>query len=154
MPSLFASVPGQVVRMPTSYPAITATMQFSDPTSRFDYTTLGCVLTEAAIRQRGNFQVLHSVGELVYIDVFGDEVSAVSVSGIAFLQTCETKSNGIDNFLDYYKNNRLAARKTPVKMLFGTTLFQGFLSDSELKIANPEMGLGLFSMQFLTLPTT
>lgn len=151
MTSLFASVPGKVVRMPTTYAAPRTTMQFSD-TAQFNYITLGCILTKAAVKQRGNFQVLQSVGDLIYFDTFGDEVAAVAVSGLAFLDTCEAGASGVDNFLNYYNSNRMAARNTPISMLFGSTLFQGFLAESELEISDPEMGLGMFSMQFITLP--
>jgi hypothetical protein len=152
VPSIFASVPGRVVRVPVSYPGVRATMRFSE---EFGYRTHGCIITEAAIDQNGNFQVLNTVSDLLYIDSFGDDPAEITVNGYAFLETCagdEIATSGIDGALNYYEQNRLGKRQQPVVLLFGSKKFQGFLVASRVRMSNPEAGLGDFSMKFLTLP--
>ena len=138
--------------MPVSYGSPYVTMRLAKP---FDYKTLGCVILEAGIDQGGNYQILTSVSDLINIDIFGDEPATVTMSGLAFLQTCDGVPNGVDAFLDYYNTNKLSAQEKPVTIIFGTSQkFSGFLTQSNCRIADPEIGLGHFNMKFMALPTS
>jgi hypothetical protein len=78
----------------------------------------------------GNYQFLHTIGNDVYIYVFGDRMGQVTFHGISFAQACGSGegSTGFELLEKWYNENRIAARKKPVKVTIGAGLvFNGFV---------------------------
>jgi hypothetical protein len=88
--------------------------------------------------------------------VFGDRISELQISGIAFAQLCGGTSteSGMAEVLDFYEKNRISEAAAPVKIKFGERAFEGFLTGCQVEVAKPEVTLGQWLMRFHTFPNT
>lgn len=116
----------------------------------------GAALTEVAVERNGNFQVLHTMQDLVHVYSFGERVGNIRAAGLAFARTC-AGIEGLTTVLEYYERNRLEARSRPVSIVIGTSgagRFRGFLTAVHADIARPESAVAQFGFQFLMLPSS
>ena len=100
-----------------------------DPTITFNAQK--CVITRVGVSAAGNFQFLHTIGNDVYVYVFGDRMGAVQLSGIAFQTTNKDGAgkHGFESLFEWYEQNRIAVRSTPVTVTVGRNLtFKGFVT--------------------------
>lgn len=147
MALVFSAKPGSVCRIDSQRPAVPFHINFG-------WTTVKCIVTQAAVEQQGNFQFLHTIDDMIYVYVFGDRIGELLISGVCFGDSCPNDGiSGMDDALAYYKDNRIANRATPVKIMFGQQLFQGFLTANRVEVARPELILGQYLMRFNTFPS-
>jgi len=119
------------------------------------FRTFRCIITEAGVKQAGNFQMLHSISDFIHVYVFGDRIGELVVSGICFGSFCGDAPgtpSGIEMAMSYSRNNRLGARGTPALIAVGgsanAAIFVAFLVGGEMKVINPETPVGQFAWQF------
>lgn len=115
------------------------------------------IITRVNVSAQGNFQFLHTLGGNIYVYVFGDRMGQLGISGLAFDSTCEDPYNtlGIERVLDYYAQNRIANRSTPVKVTIGVkTTLAGYLAAINGDVVDPKSRIYQFNMQFLLAPTS
>lgn len=89
------------------------------------------IITRVGISSAGNYQFLHTIGNDVYIYVFGDRMGQITLHGISFSQGCDSAGGetGFELLSKWYFANRIAQRKSPVKITIGTNLgFRGFVT--------------------------
>lgn len=101
------------------------------PDPKITFASQKCVITRVGVSAAGNFQFLHTIGNDVYVYVFGDRMGAVQLSGIAFQTTSKDGSgkHGFESLFDWYEQNRIAVRSTPVSVTVGRNLtFKGFVT--------------------------
>lgn len=111
------------------------------------------IVTHVAVRRAGNFQLLHSIDEAIYVYVFGNRAGELKISGVAFVEMCDSESSGILDALQYYDNNNLATRKTPVMVKLGDVpAFRAMLFDCTVEVLTGDFHLGQYSFQFTTFP--
>jgi hypothetical protein len=155
MAELFNNQPGKVIAL--TGPTIMADNPFRVLIGYFpeDATKSGILLTELAIQRHGNYQMLHTLKDLVYVYSFGERVGQIRASGLAFTQACDD-FEGVLNLTDYYENNRLENRSEPLSIVFGNgsnSQFRSFLVEMNISIAQPELRIAQFGLQFITLPS-
>jgi hypothetical protein len=120
-----------------------------------DNATARAIITQAGVMQNGNFQFLHTIGETIYVYVFGDRIGELRVSGVAFMQMCRNggpAQTGMAQVLAEYQANKLSSLGRPVIVNFGDTPFKGFLTGMNLEVADAENSLGQWSFRFNTFP--
>lgn len=103
---------------------------------------------------QGAHQYLHTLRDVIYVYTFGERVGQVELSGFAFQGLCgqDKTTTGIDDIKDFYDNNRLSSRGTPILISLGiTTALQAFLVGFGVGIADPQSGLAQFTLS-LTYP--
>lgn len=113
------------------------------------------IITRVNVAAQGNFQFLHTLGGNIYVYVFGDRVGQLGVSGLAFDITCNEDAGtiGIERVLDYYSENRIAARKTPLKITMGVkTTVAGYLVAVAGDVVDPKSKIYQFNLQFMLAP--
>lgn len=148
MASIFTHAAGMVSRVSTGRPAVPFRVDFGAGKNR------AFIVTQAAISQQGNYQFLHTLNDMIYVYVFGDRISELQISGIAFAQTCWGGTNGMDEVLDFYRENRIARRESPCKIRFGAAdrAMWGLLTSCQVEVTRPEITLGQWFLRFHVLP--
>lgn len=146
MPVIFANNTGKVISIEDKVSA--GTIQLGNVVgigstsgnTRISYDTHNTIITRIGVAAAGNFQFLHTIGNDVYIYVFGDRMGQVQLHGLSFANQCggePTAQGGIDSAEDHgferlfrwYTDNRIAAQKAPVRVTIGRrTNFNGFVT--------------------------
>ena len=126
------------------------------------------IVTRVAVSSSCNFQVLHTLGGDAFIYVFGDRVGQIIVSGLAFEMICDAAApkdgepaaaaappdkTGIELVRDYYKQNRLVTKKTPINMTIGSGLtLKMYLGGLNLDVEDAANKIWRFSMVLVEVP--
>jgi hypothetical protein len=119
------------------------------------FANLKSLITRVGISGQGNFQFLHTLGEDIFIYTFGDRIGKIQVAGLSFDNSCEAPDGqlGIEQVLRYYNTNRLANRRTPVKITIGAgTLLKGYLESINAGAVDPVSRIWEFSLTFAMVP--
>lgn len=164
MPVIFKGQPGRVLAIKD--PAVPATMQ---PLVQLPDTPLGIktersIITNVSIAQQTNHQFLHTLGNDIFVYVFGDRIGQISLSGFSFMGSgepeCEGSSGadsvrdktGLDLILGWYKRNKLSARREALNVSLGTTVFQAFLVGLNTQVQDPKTFLVGYNMTMALIP--
>ena len=89
--SVFAQCDGIIARLPTTC--------FDDATLfriSFDNEQIYLPVTGFALEMGGNYQFLHTVSDFVYFYSFGDRISELNVTGMAFIRRACNTGVGFD----------------------------------------------------------
>ena len=124
------------------------------------FNTLQAIITNMTVSAAGNFQFLHTLGGNVFVYVFGDRIGKVVISGIAFEGTCggffgsvfRGSKVGVERVLDYYWQERIAGRKTPIKVTIGAgTILVGYVTSVTAKVQDEASRMFTFSIELATI---
>ena len=146
MAIVFQANTGKVVALPDKVAQGSFSLVEAEP--NITYSGEKSIITRVGISCAGNYQFLHTIGNDVYIYVFGDRMGEVTLHGISFQGDCKGGGGGIrgvnpsptlgspasgkhgfEFLYEWYKKNRIAARMSPVKVTIGTgTTFTGFVT--------------------------
>lgn len=115
--------------------------------------SMNAIITRCSVSQIGNFQFLHTLGNYIYVYVFGDRMGQLSLSGLAFDSSCNSSVQGVSRVLDFYQQNRIAKRATPVKITLGTgPTLEGFLISGDANLAEAYDLIWQFDFNFSLIP--
>jgi len=91
MPVFFQGPVGRTTACPDE--ATQGTTQFvrikSPADANIVFDTHRSIIVRMQIAEQGNYQFLHTIGNDVYIYVFGDRIGSLTLSGISFATDCE-----------------------------------------------------------------
>lgn len=141
-------------------PNVPATIQALTVDGWKDAASMSAVITRCMVSQQGNFQFLHTLGNFIYVYVFGDRMGQMGLSGLAFSnlvvnpESCDgNQKQGVTQVLQYYQDNRIAKRDTPVKVTLGTgPTLQGFLTDGSVDLTEAYDLMWQFDFKFSLIP--
>jgi hypothetical protein len=149
MPIIFEKNAGRVILIPDrSAEGLISLGNVDGATGRITYQTHKSIITRIGYSAAGNYQFLHTIGNDVYLYVFGDRMGTVELHGISFAEKCsefepreltgEThttvpqpsgSAHGFEEIIDWYKQSRVAAYRPPVTVTIGReTSFKGFVT--------------------------
>ena len=155
MSTIFQTQPGIAVAFPTTgdLPIPLAFDGFGG-SSFFAYKSL---ITQLSVERAGNFQFIHTLKDLIHLYVFGNRISQIRVAGVCFVDRCPGNGGqtGVELISQYWDNNSVSRRSTPITMQLGTSpagTFIGFLTNMRIDILQPESRLAQFAFIFHTLP--
>lgn len=124
------------------------------------------IITRLGVSSAGNFQFLHTIGNDVYIYVFGDRMGSITLSGLSFENNCSIlndalasseereQGHGFELLYKWYKENRLAVRSRPISVTIGRdTTFQGFVTGLTGDVQDVQHRTITFQLTLATLPT-
>jgi len=149
MPVIFSQNTGRVVAVADK--VAVGTFQLGNVLGeggRITFRRHNTIITRVGISAAGNYQFLHTIGNDVYVYVFGDRMGQVQLHRLSFMssddvcsgQTGNTPTasipgagsgnkHGFELLFDWYTKNRIAARRDPVLMTIGrSTNFKGFVT--------------------------
>jgi len=151
--TLFSKTSGHV----TSFPDPTLPARASVSLEGWEgFTGFKSIITDLTLASQGNYQFLHTLGGNIYVYVFGDRIGQLSISGLSFESTCGSAGSiGIERVMKYYNDNRLAGRKTPIKVTVGVaTTFTAYLIGVGAKVQDTQSRLWQYSLHMALIPTT
>lgn len=158
MSEVFSSSPGAVARIVdptvTGVPAVVTVPGLG---------SLKLCVTRVTVNEMTNHQFLHTLGNFIYIYVFGDRIGQLGISGLAFHTTCGDGSEvaavfrgqeiGLEEAMRFYRENKLSKNPNPVKVTIGlNTTFQCFLTGAHFDIVDPQNKICQFDFQFALVP--
>lgn len=117
------------------------------------------IVTSLTISQDTNVQFMHSLRDTIYVNVFGNKIGQMTISGILFLGglcPSELGSGGpIDDFYNYYMQNNVVSRATAIPVTLGTRLtFKAFILGFQCQVLDPQTSMGQFTMNLALVPKT
>ena len=101
------------------------------------------IITRVGLSTSGNYQFLHTLGNDVFIYVFGDRMGQIRIHGISFSYDCSYRDDlgifdpglqgspktGFELLYNWYNDNRIARKKELLQVTIGTSQgFQGFVT--------------------------
>lgn len=155
MAIMFQGAPGRVVRLDDPATQGKAYICHLDPDITFDAQL--SIITGLTLSQRGNVQFLHTLGGQVFIYVFGDRIGELIVSGLSFAGACPGEGDlgpdhGAGKILAWYRDNRVAARQTPITFTIGQEVVQGFVTGVSENVVDPSTLLTAWNVQVQVMP--
>lgn len=121
----------------------------------FRWQTERAIITRVALHQSCNFQLMHTLGNELYVYVYGDRVGEARISGLAMANDCDNSGDprhGFELVLAWYRRNRLARRRSPMTLTIGTTALQVLVAAVHGDVADPGLRLMQFDLSLVLLP--
>jgi len=131
MPVVFSKNTGRVFMLPDAVAEGAISMGNVEGYESISFIQHTTIITRIGVAAAGNFQFLHTIGNDVYIYVFGDRMGQVDLHGICFAQDCTQDSgeHGFEKLFSWYEKNRISVRKEPVVVTIGVNKsFEGFVT--------------------------
>jgi hypothetical protein len=181
MPVIFSGQPGRVAVL--SDPAVPADIRpLVQPDPGISIRSEKSIITDVIISQQTNHQFLHTLGNDIFIYVFGDRIGQIGLRGISFTQLCDdlpappigaatfgvsaaalfaaraaassarAQEHGLERVLNYYKRNKLSSRRDPVKIAVGRTTFTGFVTGINTRVTDPKTWITEYLINVAVIP--
>lgn len=160
--SVFAQCDGVVARVATSCTENWFTEDKTLFRIKFDGDQIALPVTGFALEMGGNYQFLHTVSDFIYFYSFGDRVSELTITGMAFItRACNSgiaggffaDRNSICDLYDFYSANRAAAKPRAIQLTFNTcTAFWAFLTGMRLEISRPDIPVAQWVLRLHVIP--
>lgn len=154
MPIIFQSRPGQVVQLDD--PAIQCTSKlgfgFKETSEDITFGQQRSIVTRVMLSHQVNLQFLHTLGQQIFIYVFGDRMGTINLSGLAFPCVCDGDEMGAEQMLLWYKSNRASVRSNPLRVVVGRQVIEGFVTSFTEDVVDPSLNLVQWGVSMSTLP--
>jgi len=156
MPVIFQGQPGRVLAIKD--PAVPSEIRpLVQPDPSIDIQSEKSIITNVAINQQTNHQFLHTLGNDIYVYVFGDRIGQINIMGFSFMETCGGSGggngqHGLELMLNWYKRNKLSSRKEPVKVAIGAVTFTAFVTGIQTQVQDPKLFLTSFNVSMALIP--
>jgi hypothetical protein len=158
MPVIFEGNAGRVFAVPDRVASgLIQLANISGDGGILSYTLHNTIITGIGVGTAGNQQFLHTLGNDVYVYVFGDRVGQLELRGISFADSCPSSNSsephGFEKLLGWYNANRLAVRRDPVRAIIGRdTVIDGFVTGLTGDSEDAQNRSIRFRMQLTLLP--
>ena len=157
MPTFFQGARGRTAAIKDDHAQGTTTLVKTDPELTWEQHR--SIITRVTLSHQGNFQFLHTIGNDVYIYVFGDRIGQATISGLSMVgegspgSPCTVSGqHGIEKVNDWYKENRVANKKAPIKLTIGKTQIDGFVTAFSADLVDPATRIIQYNLQMVVLP--
>ena len=120
------------------------------------FTEFKSIITNVIIAEQGNYQFLHTLGNEIFLYVFGDRIGSFGLSGISFYDNCGAANDnkiGITHILDYYRKHRVSAQSGPLLITIQPgNVFRTYLLGFRGQVIDPARRMFQFSLQLALVP--
>jgi|TARA_R110000824_G_scaffold82768_4_gene207414 hypothetical protein len=106
-----------------------------------------------------NVQFTHTMGDDIYMNVFGNRMGRMNVNGLAFNSEastgggCDSGPHGVIDIIKWYKENRASSRTSPIEVtISGTESIEGFLVAASYSAQDTETWMIKYQMVIMTVP--
>lgn len=145
---------GRTVGCPEKSTAGTVKFISLDPVLK--WTTHTSIITRITFSQQGNFQFLHTIGNDVYIYVFGDRIGQITIQGLSMTKDCGQSGggdkHGFEKVIEWYNQNRIAQRRDTVEVMIGQTPIKGFVIGLTGDAVDPATRIVQYGLQLAIMP--
>lgn len=157
MPVIFEGNAGKVIKLDDKVAAGSLSLvSAGDQGDEISYQVHKTIITRLGVSTAGNFQFLHTLGNSVYIYVFGDRMGTITLHGLSFSSACEDNDpqpHGFEQLYAWYKQNRVAVKQAPITVTIGRdTTFQGFVTGLTGDVQDVQSRSVTFQLTLAILP--
>lgn len=106
------------------------------------------IITDCSVGEAVNAQLSRSLGRDTYLYAFGDNTSKITVSGIAFPESCTGGTNGVKALQDFYENNKVSVSGSApptVEVLYDSKTYKGYLMSASFSTTDPSTRVTRFT---------
>jgi hypothetical protein len=149
---VFQGQPGRVVTIKD--PAVPARVRpLATPSPDISIGDEKSIITHITVSQQTNHQFLHTLGNDIFIYVFGDRIGQIQLAGFSFVENCGGGGrHGMELMIDWFQDNKLSAKQEPMQILVGQVAFQGFLMGMVNKVVDPATWLTQYQADIAVIP--
>jgi hypothetical protein len=163
MPQVFTATPvGSVVALPDGSKTATVALIAIDGKSKLaTWQAHKAIITSWNFDENVNVQFTHTMGNDIYMNVFGNRMGMFTVNGIAFNSTgdhggggCTTSPHGVVEIVKWYRDNRASegdAQRIKVT-ISGADTIDGYLIAANYRANDPVNWTVEYSMSIATIP--
>lgn len=161
MAQVFTSTPvGSVVALPNHSKTATVALIAVDGKSKLaTWQAHKAIITSWNFDENINVQFTHTMGNDIYMNVFGNRMGMFTVNGLSFNSAntasgCDTDPHGIVSIVKWYRDNRAsAANAQRIKLtISGTDTIDGYLIAANYRANDPINWSVEYSMSIATVP--
>jgi len=118
------------------------------------FETSRAFITRIIFNEKPSISLMNTVGGAVHLYVFGDDIGGLMVSGLAFDAECDgdNKKLGIENIIEYYRENKVSKRREILSITIGETNLRGYLIGINGESLDPKVRIWQFNLQFALIP--
>ena len=102
-----------------------------------------------------NVQFTHTMGDDIYMNVFGNRMGTMTIKGIAFsaYECKDTDEHGVIEYIDWYKDNRVSKKLAAIVVTVGgKEAIDGYLIGASYNTDDTEHWLVNYQLQVATVP--
>ena len=134
MSDVFVSAPGTVAVVDLQNPALVGGISLGGPNGG-GFNSSAVLISGADYGQKTDQQFQMSLDRALYLYVFGDSMGSLTLHGKAFFSLCKDEEGnlGFTALLEYYRDNRAAARLDPLDAVIGDLTVSGFLTEMKVR---------------------
>lgn len=151
---VFENSPGRVVALEQGGQAALMSIVNVMGGPRLAFASHRSIVTRLGGRDMVNMQASYSVGDDIYVTVFGDRSGTGTISGISFAAGCEgvTDRHGVESMLDWYRDYKASAYGSPIRIVLGTrTAIDSLLVGMDFEANDTQSLLVSWSATLMTL---
>jgi hypothetical protein len=108
-------------------------------------------ITSIGFSQDANVQFMHSLRRIIYIYSFGERMGTVEINGVAFYRPCDGET-GLKALFNFYKNNSVSIRSTPVSFSVAGEGLSGFVRGIRSTFSDSQAGVIGYSIVMASMP--
>lgn len=120
------------------------------------FTEFKSIFTNLTISEQGNFDVMHTLGNDIFIYPFGDRIGEMGLSGLSFYDNCGYSQEGrvgVNYVIEYYRRFRLSSQPSPLMVtLAPDKVLRGYLTSFRAGVVDVSLRLFQFHLGFILLP--
>ena len=155
---LFSNTPGTAIELSQRHVvgSISRTSLIGGDGQSVTFSSQKTIITKIGLSLAGNYQFLHTLGNDVYVYVFGDRMGQISLHCLSFAGKCNGNDSvhGFQHLFDWYQSNRIANSKELVTVTINNVVFSGFLIGSSPEMSDPETRITQTQLILSLLPST
>ncbi len=160
MPAFFSGSAGRVAAVALDDGAIPLGVIFGDFKN---YVAMKGLLTSLTFDAQSGVQVRHSLKRKAWIYAFSERVHQIRVGGLAFVSSCDDKTDffsrtfgnrtGLERAFRWYEHNRLSTSGVPVMLTLTPFLVvPAYVIKFSYSMIEPSSSMGQFMMEILAPP--
>jgi hypothetical protein len=127
-------------------------------------TSTKAIITGFAWQDGVNVQFTHTMGDDIYMNIFGNRMGTLTINGVAFASVaragivgCDSpptvRAHGIISVIDWYRENRVSTKQSSIKVTVGgEASVAGYLISATYRIDDPEKWMMNYQLQIATVP--
>lgn len=164
MPTIFSKTPvGTVLQLPDPHKYASIALIGVKGVTDFavgNFRTEKIIVTSFTADEQVNVQFNHTMGNDIYMNVFGNRMGAFTLKGIAFnaagigTSGCDEGDHGIINVIKWYRANRASASFSQeiILNIKGNNAFTGYLIGANYSASRPGDYMVEYSLTIATVP--
>lgn len=120
------------------------------------FVSFKSLITNLTIQEQGSYQFLHTLGDNIYLYLFGDRIGQLGVSGLCFGASCSNPgvtAHGVNIVRNYYLNRKISTSQARTDVFLApATILPCYMTGFRAQVADPAMNMFQFHLEMALIP--